>query len=173
MTGAHPALKKRRAGKQSAAESVMAAALKMISNRSYSEGELRDRLSRMSAEDGIVDNCIRRLEELGYVNDDLYAHSYASYRIATKPLGKARLARELASRKVSAKEIDSALETVFGEGVEEGLIDRAIGKRIRTHGRPDDRASARRMFAHLARLGFDYDLIIRKLDSLKANTEDG
>jgi len=151
----------------------MATALRMISIRSYSEGELRDRLARRTEDKPeIVEQCIARLKELGYINDELFAHSYASYRVASKPLGRSRLARELAIKKVSAKRIKEALDLVYGEVAEENLIDRALEKRIRTHGRPADRAAAKRMFDHLARLGFDYDLIVRKLRALDARPDD-
>ena len=149
----------------------MKAALNMLAARSCSEGQLRDRLKAKGwAEAGLVEDCIKRLKELGYVNDDSFARSYATYRVGSKALGRARLARELAARKVSRNSIDGALDLVFGEAPEETLIDRAIGRRIRTHGRPADRAAAKRMFDHLARLGFDYDLIVRKLSGLRANT---
>jgi regulatory protein len=144
----------------------------MISVRSYSEGELRAKLKRLSADSGIVENCIQRLKELGYVNDELFAHNYASSRVASKPVGRSRLARELAYKRIAAKQANEALDLVYGETTEEKLIDRAIGKRIRTHGKPVDRASAKRMFDHLARLGFEYELIVRKLHALDAETED-
>ena len=121
------------------------------------------------SEAGLVEDCIKRLKELGYVNDDSFAYSYANYRVNSKPLGRARLARELASRKVSRTTVEGALDAVFGEVAEETLIDRAIARRLRTHGRPEDRAAAKRMFDHLARLGFEYDLIVRKLSGLRAN----
>ena len=164
--------KDRRASEQTPGEEVMAAALRMISTRSYSEGELRDRLARHSAGAEIVEDCIKRLKERGYVNDELFAHNYASYRVASKPVGRARLARELAIKKVSPKRINAALDLVFGEVAEENLIDRAIAKRIRTHRRPADRAAAKRLFDHLARLGFEYDLIVKKIRELEAETEE-
>ncbi len=149
----------------------MKAALNMLAARSCSEGQLRDRLKAKGwAEPGLVEDCIKRLKELGYVNDDSFARSYASYRVGSKPLGRARLSRELAARKVSRNSIDGALDLVFGEVAEETLIERAIERRIRSHGRPSDRAAAKRMFNHLARLGFEYDLIVRKLSGLRANT---
>lgn len=151
----------------------MGTALKILAARACSEAELRNRLSAKGwAEAGVVEDCIKRLKDLGYVNDELFAHSYASYRVSLKPLGRARLARELAVRKVSRNSIDEALDLVFGEVAEETLIDRAIGRRIRTHGRPADRPSAKRMFDHLARLGFEYELISRKLRALKAEIEE-
>ncbi len=134
---------------------------------------MRDRLSTKAwAEAGLIEDCIRRLKELGYVNDDQFAQSYASYRAGLKPIGRARLARELAVRKVSRKSIDVALDLVFGEVTEETLIDRAIVRRVRTHGPPVERAAQRRLFDHLARLGFEFDLINKKLRTLKRNTED-
>jgi regulatory protein len=150
----------------------MKAALTILATRSCSEGQLRDRLSsRGWAEAGLVEDCIRRLKELGYVNDALFALSYANYRVSSKPLGRARLARELALKKVPRAKVDEALDLVFAEAPEETLIDRAIAKRMRTHGRPADRAAAKRMFDHLARLGFEYDLIVKKLSSLRRNTD--
>ena len=150
----------------------MAAALRILAARSCSEGQLRERLSAKGwAETGLVEDCIKRLKELGYVNDDLFARSYANHRVSSKPLGRARLARELAFKKVPRASIDEALDKIFGEAPEETLIDRAIARRLRTHGRPADRSAAKRMFDHLARLGFEYDLIVRKLSGMRTNTD--
>jgi regulatory protein len=154
-------------------ERIMARALNILAARPRSESQLRERLlAKPWAQPDLVDECISRLKELGYVNDNLFAHSYASSRVSVRPIGRSRVARELARKKVARKTIDEALDTVFEETGEESLIDRAIQKRIRTHGRPADRGSAKRMFDHLARLGFEYDLIIKKLRALKAEIEE-
>jgi regulatory protein len=151
----------------------MGTALKILAARSCSEGELRDKLAAKGwTEAGVVEDCIERLKDLNYVNDDLFAHNYARYRVSLKPLGRSRLARELAVRKVSRKTIDEVLDLIFGEVPEETLIDRAIERRIRTQGPPVDRAAAKRMFDHLGRLGFGYDLISRKLRAIKPESEE-
>ena len=121
----------------------------------------------------LVDDCISRLKEMDYVNDDKFAESYASHRLSVRPVGRARLARELALKKLDRTTIKRALDRVFDDSDEEELIDRAIQKRIRTHGRPADRSQAKRMFDHLARLGFEFDLIARKLDALRRDTLKG
>ena len=159
---------------QETSETLMAAALKILARRSCSEGELRERLiAKQPAGASWVDDCIGRLKELGYLNDELFAHNYASYRVAAKPLGRAKLARELARKKVSAGAIGDALDLVFAEDTEERLIERAVSRYIRAHGRPADRGGTRRLFDHLARRGFEYDLIMRKLRELKMETEEG
>lgn len=153
-------------------DSLMTFALRMLARRSYSEGELRDRLSaKRRAETSAVEDCIGRLKELGYLNDELFARNYASYRVSLKPVGRAKVARELVGKKVPAQVAGDALDLVFGEGEEERLIDRAIAGHIRNRGRPADRAENKRMFDHLARLGFEYDLINRKLRELKTAIE--
>lgn len=153
-------------------DKTMAAALKILASRARSENQLRERLlAKPWADAEAVEDCISRLKELGYVNDSRFAHSYASSRLTLRAVGRGRLTRELRAKRVSGRTIDEALDLVFDEVGEDSLIERAIRKRIRTHGRPTDRASAKRMFDHLVRLGFEYDLIIRKLRALKAEVE--
>ncbi|HJQ71290.1 MAG TPA: RecX family transcriptional regulator [Blastocatellia bacterium] len=159
-------------GAEKIREKTWATALKMLAARARSESQLRERLlAKPWAEAEAVEDCIRRLKELGYLNDSLFAHSYASSRLSLRAVGRGRLARELRAKRVPSKTIDETLDLVFDEVGEESLIDRAIKKRIRTHGRPADRASAKRLFDHLVRLGFEYDLIIRRLRALKAEVE--
>lgn len=145
----------------------------MLAARPRTEMQLRERLMQKPwANRRLIDDCIRRLKEMGYVNDGRFAESYASHRLSVRPIGRSRLARELALKKVDRKTIDQALDQTFGETGEDGLIDRAIKKRIRTHGSPADRGDEKRMFDHLARLGFEFDLIIRKLNALRKQTLD-
>ena len=134
---------------------------------------MRERLlEKPWADAELVDECLTRLKELGYVDDAAFAERYAQSRTATKPIGRQRLARELTMKKVSRQVIDRALDETFEETSEESLIDRAIAKRLRAHGRPTDRQSAKRLFDHLMRLGFGYDLIVRKLRQLQAELEE-
>lgn len=143
----------------------------MLAARPRTEMQLRERLIQKPwANRKLIDECIRRLKEMGYVDDARFAESYASHRISVRPVGRARLARELTMKKIERKTIDRALDMVFVDTAEDDLIDRAIQKRIRTHGRPADRGDNKRMFDHLARLGFEFDLIIRKLNALRQET---
>ncbi len=158
---------------EKARERVMATALKMLAARACSEQQLRERLLQKAwTTPALVDECLARLKELGYINDEQFARSYAASRLSLRAVGRSRVARELKTKKVARETISNALDEVFEEVSEEALIERAIAKRIRTHGQPTDRASAKRLFDHLARLGFGYDLIIRKLRALRAEIEE-
>jgi SOS response regulatory protein OraA/RecX len=56
-----------------------------------------------------------------------------------------------------------ALDLVFSETSEQELIDRAIEKRIRLRGKPKNAREAKRLFDHLLRLGFPFDLVRDKI----------
>ncbi|HEX8502971.1 MAG TPA: RecX family transcriptional regulator, partial [Pyrinomonadaceae bacterium] len=70
---------------------------------------------------------------------------------------------DLKTRKVPKETADAALELVYQETPEEELIARAIEKRVRLRGRPTTRQETKSLYDHLLRLGFSYDLIIRKV----------
>ncbi|MBI3649681.1 MAG: RecX family transcriptional regulator [Acidobacteria bacterium] len=152
---------------------MMATALRMLTARARSEQQLRDKLlAKEWLDHRVLDECIARLQELGYVNDKSFAYQYALSRLQSKALGRARLARELAEKKVPREIIEEALERVFEEVAEDALINKAIEKFIRLHGPPREARQGKKIFAHLMRLGFRYDLISKKLRSLSVDHEE-
>ena len=151
-------------------DKLFAKAVKLLAVRPRSESDIRDRLAAL-ADENAVDACLLRLKELGFIDDARFAMSYASHRLSTKLVGRSGLARELAAKRVSRSAIDAALNAVFNELDERVLIDRAIEKRMRRQTRPLDRNGIKRLFDHLARLGFDRELIITKVRALKADTD--
>jgi regulatory protein len=149
-------------------EQVFQKAIAMLAARPRSEGQLREKLlARTGFEASEVEECIARLKELGYLDDRRFAQNYAAYRSNNRPVGRLRLARELAAKKVGRDAIRAALDCVSDAAAEEALIDRAIRKRVRTKGRPASPAESKRLFDHLARLGFEHDLIVRKIRVLR------
>ena len=140
----------------------MAFALKLLAAKPRSRAELRERLDEKCDDDAIA-QVISRLEELGYVNDEQFAASFAAARIATRPLGRVRLRRDLQRRKVSGEVAENAMNKAYEETNEETLIEMAIAKRLRTRREPRTRQDAQKLFAYLLRQGFGYDLVLRKV----------
>ena len=147
---------------RSSYDKTMAFALRLLAAKPRSRAELRERLGEKCDDDAIVE-VISRLEELGYVDDKKFAASFAATRIATRPLGRVRLRRDLQRRKVSGEVAESAMNEAYKETNEETLIEKAIAKRLRTHGEPRTRQDVQRLYAYLIRQGFGYDLALRKV----------
>lgn len=147
-------------------------AVKLLAAKPRSVAELRERLLRgKGANEEVVNTVISRLEEYGYLNDERFAFSYASYKVKQKPVGRRRLERDLKFKKVESAVANEALEMVYAETSEEQLIDQAIAKRLRIRGRPKNRVEAKSLFDHLLRQGFPFELVSDKVRSA-CNLED-
>ncbi|HLM57373.1 MAG TPA: regulatory protein RecX [Pyrinomonadaceae bacterium] len=139
-------------------------AVKLLAAKPRSVEELRERLLEKEwATEEAVEYALGKLAEYGYVNDERFAFGFASSRVRQKPIGRQRLARDLQTRKVPKETAEEALNLVYQETPEEELIARAIEKRVRLRGRPTTRQETKSLYDHLLRLGFSYDLIIRKV----------
>ncbi|HEY0172766.1 MAG TPA: regulatory protein RecX [Pyrinomonadaceae bacterium] len=149
-------------------------AVKLLAAKPRSIEELRERLLEKGwADEAAVEHALAKLKEYGYLDDERFAFGFASYRVKQKPVGRQRLARDLQTKKISKETADAALELVYQETPEEELIARAIDKRVRLRGRPATRQETKSLYDHLLRLGFSYDLIIRKVrEASEAPEED-
>lgn len=142
-------------------------AVKLLTVKARSVAELRERLLQgKNTNATIVETVIARLEEYGYLDDERFAFSYASLKVKQRPVGRRRLQQDLKLKKVENKVADGALELVYAETPEEQLIDLAIQKRLRLRGRPKTRVEAKKLFDHLLRQGFEFELVSDKVRAL-------
>lgn len=142
-------------------------AVKLLAAKPRSVAELRERLLQgKGTNEETVEIVIARLREYGYLNDERFAFSYASFKVKQKPVGRRRLERDLKLKKIENHVANEALELVYAETSEEQLIDQAIAKRLRIRGRPKNRAEAKSLFDHLLRQGFQFELVSDKVRSL-------
>ena len=148
-------------------EKLMERALNLLSYKPRSSEELRGRLREKDwAEEEAVNQVLARLEELGYLNDEQFALSFATSRLSAKPLGPTRLRRDLQQKKLPPETVEETISEIYATQSEEELIDRALEKRIRLRGRPATRQEAKKLFDYLLRRGFNYDLVLRRLREL-------
>jgi len=139
----------------------------LLAARQRSVEELRARLlSGRGATKANVDEVIARLREYGYLDDAKFAQSYASVRLRERALGRRRLERDLSLKKVDKQTASAALDEVFESTPEEELIERAIAKRIRLRGKPQTREEAKKLFDHLLRQGFAFELVSERVRRL-------
>src|SRR5215471_1844573 len=150
-----------------ARERVFQRAAKLLAARQRSVAELRERLlAGRGATATNVEEVIARLREYGYLDDTKFAQNYASLRLRERPIGRRRLERDLSLKKVDKQTAISALDEVFETTPEEELIERAIAKRIRLRGKPKSREDAKKLFDHLLRQGFGFELVSEKVRAL-------
>ncbi len=144
-------------------------AVNLLTYKPRSITELRTRLLEKSWTDAtIVEETIEKLKYYGYLDDAQFARSFAAAQLREKPIGKMALRMKLNQKKLDRDTVDSAIEQILEETPEDEIIDRAIAKRLRLKGRPENRDDAKKFYDYLLRQGFSYDLVSSKMREVTA-----
>ena len=134
-------------------------ALWLISYRSHSKKELRDKISR-TCDRQSAEKAVERMEELGLVNDRDYAERCAQTLIFTKHMSKRGAAMELRRKGIESEIIDEVLGDI--EVDEREQIQAVIERKYPKIG---DEKIRRRAVAALQRLGYGWDDIKAVIES--------
>jgi regulatory protein len=93
-------------------DSALDAGLRLLARRAHSRVELLLKLTRRGYEGEAIRAALRRLEELGYLDDQAFARSFVRRRGSVR--GPRALSAELAARGVDRAQVDTAVAE-FGE----------------------------------------------------------
>jgi regulatory protein len=132
---------------------AMARAFNFLGYRARSEREVRDRLRRYGYGEETVGGVIRRLKELGYLNDAEFARLAA--REKARKYGPRRVSVELRRSGVDAEIAHEAVEEEFAGRSE---IEAAFSAAARRYNRGGSDAEARRVYGFLMRRGYSAEV---------------
>ena len=143
-------------------------ALDMLEARARGVVELRRLLLRKGEPEADVDDAIERLQRAGVLDDANYARQFTRAKAVGAGLSRRRVQQELTRRGVARDVSDEAIEAVFeDEGVDDSAtIERVARKKMRTLTNADASTQRRRLYAFLARRGYDSDDIARVMKTL-------
>jgi regulatory protein len=148
------------------AEALWSFALKALSGRAHSTGELREKLRRRAERIADIDDIIPRLKDLGYLDDRRFAESFATARLSNEGFGRGRVIQDLRQRRVAPALAEKTVGKVYEEVDEQALIEEWIRRKYRMAPREGlfqaekDLAAA---YRRLLRAGFRTGEIIRAL----------
>ena len=132
---------------------AMGRALNLLGYRARSEAEIRDRLRRRGFGEETIEAVVRRLRELGYVDDVEFARNAARQR--ARRYGPRRVTADLRKSGVDHEAAQRAVEAEFAERSELDDALSAATRRYNTHGSD---AEARRVYGFLTRRGYSADV---------------
>ena len=133
-------------------------ALWLISYRDHSKKELKEKIQRTCDSDA-AEKAVERMEELGLVNDEVFAQRYARKLLLQKKMTRRAAAFELSRKGIDKETAEAVLEDIdvdYRENIRE-----IIEKKYRNIG---DEKIKRRAVAALQRLGYGWDDIRAVLD---------
>jgi regulatory protein len=140
-------------------------ALGLLAFQARSARDLRRRLVQKGEPESHVDAAIARLTASGLLDDAAYARQLARSKVASQGASRRRLQQEMFKRGVAREVGDEAIAEVFEDELvdEEEVIERVARKKLRSLARLDPDARRRRLYAFLARRGYESDDIRRAM----------
>ncbi|MGI8402988.1 MAG: regulatory protein RecX [Gemmatimonadaceae bacterium] len=136
-------------------------ALNLLGARPYSTSALRKKLIQKEYETADADDAIRRLVDNGLLNDRKYAEQFARSKIVSTGASKRRVQQDLYRKGIKGELATTAIANVIEqEEIDPAVvIERVARKRLAQLGDLDPLVIRRRLFAFLARRGYELDEI--------------
>ena len=140
-------------------------ALNLLAFQARSARDLRRRLVQKGEPAEHVDRAIERLTAQGLLDDAQFARQLARSKVASQGASRRRLQQEMFKRGVAREVADEAIAEVYeDEQVDEGvLVEEMARKKVRSLARLDPEARRRRLYAFLARRGYEGEAIRRAM----------
>ncbi len=151
------------------ADAVMRARRKALDYLSYkdrTEQEVRRKLERKEFSAEVIDQAIKRLYELHYLDDASYAQKYAAGS-ARRGYGPQRVQGDLRRRGVERMHIDAAVEEEFNPQATLAGARRQAARRAPRLAREEDIFKRKqKLSAFLLRRGFPYEVAHRVVEEI-------
>ena len=135
--------------------------LKLISNKQRTKKELENKLKDYSKE--IIYKVIKKLEELGYLNEQNYIRSYINDQINLGVKGPNYIKRELGKLNLNTLYIDEVLASI-DESIWKEKIAKIINKKIKTNKNLSRNNLILKLKSYLISLGYEQSMIIEILN---------
>ncbi|MDQ6871865.1 MAG: recombination regulator RecX [Gemmatimonadota bacterium] len=136
-------------------------ALNLLSARPYATRALHRKLIQKQYSAADADDAIRRLVNNGLLDDAKYAEQYARSKILSSGSSKRRLQQDLFRKGIKGDVATVAIAAVLDQEEIDpaAVIERVAKKKLTQLGDLDAIVLRRRLFAFLARRGYDVDEI--------------
>jgi regulatory protein len=134
-------------------------ALNLLAFRGRASSELARSLLRKGEEKPHVDWAIARLTEQGLLDDAAFARAFTRAKVVGGKQSRRRVQQDLARKGVARAVTDEAIDTVFEEEAvdQREIVEEAARKKLRGLAGLEPTVQRRRLYAYLARRGYELD----------------
>lgn len=142
--------------------------------RARSEKEIRNYLSSylqkhkiiLTNQHEIIEEVVKRLKDLKFINDYDFAKAWVESRLETKPKGEKVLNFELKQKGITQEIIDEVIENASKKYSSDNLIKNLIVKADQRYNRLPKDKRKQKLINYVLRRGFEYSEIKEIVDEL-------
>lgn len=148
------------------------AALRYLSIRSHTKKELKLKLLKKKFPAAGIDTVLKKLEEMGYINDENTAGYYVAELQRLKKEGKDLILSRLIKKGLSRQVISKTMEKVFSVETETDNCRSLAKKKYQIiRGKENDEIKAlKKLYDFLLGKGFSYELIKKVINEIKTDS---
>ncbi len=139
-------------------------AIKYISFRLRSTKEIYDYLKKKENDIDVINEVIRKLEELKYLDDDKFTKAYINDKIKFTSIGDYKMRMELQRLGVDSSIIEKRIEEIPSEILKERM-KKIIDKDIRTNKKYSGLNLKNKIYNHLVSSGYSKEMVISILNN--------
>lgn len=137
--------------------------LNLLKDADRTKKQIQDKLKQGYYPEKVIEEAILYAEGFQYIDDERYARNYIEAH--SKEMSKRQLIQKLREKGIQQETIDEIIQSTQIE--EEIALEKLIQKKHISSCSIEER---KRLYAYLMRKGFDYDIILKKLNEL-GNTD--
>lgn len=138
-------------------------AYQALARRDHSRLEIIEKLQRRGFDPAIVSSVVKGLEAENYLNDRLFAITWAQKAMEQKHLGPLALRTGLQMKGIDREVADEVLQRIYGGGEEESCAAKAIRKWLGGIKGASSAGFRSRLASYLSRKGFTPEVIEKVL----------
>ena len=136
------------------------AAYRLLSYRMRSVSELRNRLAQKGYNDLEIENVVKHLIELNYLNDEDFGKAFVREKVKNKKIGPIALRSEVAQHNLTNDLLNKLIDHIYNEYPINDLIAFHLNKRKISKNIPLSKNDHNRLNNFLKRKGFYWDSIM-------------
>jgi regulatory protein len=141
-------------------------AQRALMRHAYSIDEMKSHLERRAEHKEMIPDIIARLCELNYLDDAKFALNYTSQHAKLRRQGRFRIERDLRAKGVPDRSIEAAIQSVFAETDEAGLVRARIKRKLAHLRGPLEQKKIASLYRNLMGAGFSSEIIRAELKGI-------
>ncbi|MFJ6139644.1 recombination regulator RecX [Kitasatospora sp. NPDC092286] len=146
--------------------------LRLLTGAAKTRKQLADALRKREIPDEVADGVLTRLEEVGLIDDAVFAQAWVESRHAVRGLSRRALAQELRTKGVAGDLVEQAVAQLDQDD-EEDAARALVERRLRVTRGLERQARMRRLVGMLARRGYSEGLAYRVVREVLDEEESG
>lgn len=144
--------------------------LKKITTKLRSEKEIKEFLEKENASEKDQKSIVKKLKEIGMINDLAFAKAYVSDHVFLSNEGPYKIRRGLEEHHISEEWIEEAMTTIKEEDIENKL-QKIIIKKLKLNKKHSNYMLKQKLLAELSSNGFSKEMIGRIFDENSINSD--